>query len=94
MLSFIIDGKRYLNYSLEDISGLVESGLISLEAKDEIIRNAKNEESLKNRELAYKKESDPLYMEWQFDQTEESELAWRDKVAEIKARYSLSDENI
>lgn len=41
------------------------------------------------RKTAYKAESDPLYMEWQFDQTAESEQAWRDKVAEIKLRYPL-----
>lgn len=43
------------------------------------------------RQTAYKSESDPLYMEWQFDQTAESEQAWRDKVAEIKLRYPLPE---
>jgi len=42
-----------------------------------------------SRSNAYKVESDPLYMEWQFDQTAESEQAWRNKVTEIKARYPL-----
>jgi len=42
------------------------------------------------RKITYARESDPLYMEWQFDKTPESEQAWRDKVAEIKARYPLS----
>ena len=41
------------------------------------------------RQLAYKAESDPLYMEWKFDQTSESELIWRAKVVEIKQRYPL-----
>lgn len=41
------------------------------------------------RRAAYRAESDQLYMEWQYDQTEESEQAWRDKVAEIKERYPL-----
>lgn len=41
------------------------------------------------RIATYKTESDPLYMEWQFDQTPESEQAWRDKVEEIKLRYPL-----
>ncbi|WP_438461947.1 hypothetical protein [Marinomonas sp. PE14-40] len=51
-------------------------------------------ESLINqRKSAYAIESDPLYMEWQFDQTAESEQAWRDKVTEIKARYPLTDES-
>ncbi|TMN89462.1 hypothetical protein CWB72_10520 [Pseudoalteromonas phenolica] len=39
------------------------------------------------RVKAYKAESDPLYMSWQFDQTSEAEQAWRSKVEEIKARY-------
>jgi len=46
-------------------------------------------EVLVKRQTAYKTESDPLYMEWQFDQTPESEQAWRDKVEEIKLCYPL-----
>ena len=49
----------------------------------------KIEYALGSRRQAYLIESDPLYMEWQFDKTAETELAWRDKVAEIKARYPL-----
>ncbi|WP_262381926.1 hypothetical protein [Pseudomonas proteolytica] len=45
-----------------------------------------------NRRLAYRTDSDPLYMEWQYDQTETKEKAWRAKVAEIKARYPLPGE--
>ncbi|QJI30739.1 hypothetical protein HKK55_19185 [Pseudomonas sp. ADAK18] len=45
-----------------------------------------------NRRLAYRTDSDPLYMEWQYDQTEIKEKAWRAKVEEIKARYPLSGE--
>ncbi|MNJ56777.1 hypothetical protein D3C77_523410 [compost metagenome] len=44
------------------------------------------------RRAAYAAESDPLYLEWQYDQTAESEQAWRDKVTEIKARYPLPGE--
>ncbi|OEC32883.1 hypothetical protein SAMN05216600_12834 [Pseudomonas cuatrocienegasensis] len=45
-----------------------------------------------SRRQAYAVESDPLYLEWQYDQTPEAEQAWRDKVAEIKARYPLPAE--
>jgi hypothetical protein len=45
--------------------------------------------TIAQREAAYKTESDPLYMEWQYDQTEEAKQKWRDKVAEIKERYPL-----
>ncbi|QFI37612.1 hypothetical protein FR932_07025 [Moritella marina ATCC 15381] len=47
------------------------------------------DEALDVRKKAYKTQSDPLYMEWQFDKTAEKEQVWRDKVAEIKARYPL-----
>jgi hypothetical protein len=47
---------------------------------------------LNEREAAYKTESDPLYMEWQYDGTAEAEQKWRDKVAEIKERYPLPTE--
>lgn len=44
------------------------------------------------RRAAYFAESDPLYMEWQFDQTPETEQAWRAKVEEIKTRIPLFPE--
>lgn len=44
------------------------------------------------RRAAYVAESDPLFLEWQYDQTAETEQAWRDKVAEIKARHPLPAE--
>lgn len=51
---------------------------------------ALNKAALRQRLEAYKTESDPLFMEYQFDQTPESEKAWRDKVQEIKDRYPIS----
>ncbi|NLQ17545.1 hypothetical protein HGG82_07875 [Marinomonas sp. M1K-6] len=47
-------------------------------------------QNVQKREAAYKRESDPLYMEWQYDQTEEAGQKWRDKVAEIKERFPLA----
>lgn len=47
------------------------------------------DEVLNSRKSAYREESDPLYMEWQFDGTEASERSWREKVAEIKERFPL-----
>lgn len=52
-----------------------------------------DEEQRASRRAAYREESDPLYMSWQYDQTPESEDAWREKVAEIKARFPLSTDN-
>ncbi|MDW6004721.1 hypothetical protein [Vibrio mangrovi] len=43
------------------------------------------------RKSAYQAESDPLYMEWQYDQTETKAQIWRDKVTEIKTRYPLPE---
>ena len=37
------------------------------------------------RHAAYVAESDPLFFQWQRGET--TEQAWRDKVAEIQARY-------
>ena len=37
----------------------------------------------------YKTESDPLFLEWQYDKTPESEQVWRDKVSEIKAQLPI-----
>ena len=47
------------------------------------------EEVMNKRKAAYRRESDPLFMEWQFDGTPESEALWKRKVEEIKARYPL-----
>ena len=38
---------------------------------------------------AYRAESDPLFLEWQFDKSATAEQIWRDKVTEIKERYPL-----
>lgn len=47
-------------------------------------------QNIEKRKAAYRAESDPLYMEWQYDQTPESEQHWRDKVVEIKLRYPVA----
>lgn len=44
-----------------------------------------NDDIIQMRQARYKQESDPLYMEWQFDGTDVKKQAWLDKVAEIKA---------
>lgn len=81
----IYNGARYQRYS--------ESELKALNIPDEIIVKAKENQILADvqeaRKLSYKNESDPLFLEWQYDQSSEKEQAWRDKVAEIKMRYPL-----
>ncbi|WP_345861232.1 hypothetical protein [Shewanella algae] len=78
-------GKTYLDITAEQ--------LVQLGVPQNVIDAAKSEQERLDvegrRRVAYAAESDPLYMEWQYDNTPESEQAWRDKVAEIKARYPL-----
>ncbi|AZF46507.1 MULTISPECIES: hypothetical protein [unclassified Pseudomonas] len=52
---------------------------------------AKLEEAITARRTLYATQADPLFLEWQYDETPEKEKAWRDKVAEIKASYPLPD---
>lgn len=42
------------------------------------------------RKSAYIAEADPLYMEWRYDETDETQAYWLDKVREIKLRYPLA----
>jgi hypothetical protein len=44
---------------------------------------------ISERRRAYVAESDPLFMEYQFDQTTEAEQRWIGAVEAIKARYPL-----
>ncbi|MBO0165096.1 hypothetical protein J0692_22870 [Vibrio alginolyticus] len=75
---------------------VIDDKEISLGIPEEVLLAAyekqQEKETINLRLSAYKSESDPLYMEWQYDQTAEKEQAWRDKVAEIKARYPLPGE--
>lgn len=55
----------------------------------ELSEDEVSENNLVFRKTTYETESDHLYLEWQFDQTSESEQIWRDKVKEIKERFPL-----
>ena len=83
-----------LSYEGKTYYQATESELLELGVPQNVIDAKKIELDclavINARQTAYKLESDPLYMEWQFDQTAESEQAWRDKVAEIKLRYPLT----
>lgn len=41
------------------------------------------------RMMVYASESDPLFMEWQYDETPHTHAIWMDKVRDIKLRYPL-----
>ncbi|KJZ03527.1 hypothetical protein [Pseudoalteromonas piscicida] len=76
------------NLSLSQIEGYLVENSVELPV-DQLDFIYEREEALQYRKLSYVQESDPLYMEWQYDQTPESKQVWMDRVAEIKARYPL-----
>ncbi|MFL0830066.1 hypothetical protein [Vibrio parahaemolyticus] len=86
--SFKHNGVTYTECSPEKLlaSGVPQSVV------DSAIAEQERKQIEEARRAAYLNESDPLFLEWQYDQTPEKEQAWRDKVAEIKARYPLSVE--
>ncbi|HAV1337884.1 hypothetical protein HJ001_23130 [Vibrio parahaemolyticus] len=88
-VTFEKNGTKYLDVSREYLK---EIGF-DISEIDNIFNNAELVEIKENRLSAYQNESDPLFLEWQYDNTPEKEQAWRDKVAEIKARYPLPSES-
>ncbi len=87
MFTYIYKGASHSNTSAEYMQNLG----MDQEQIDSVLNQQQFElsQNVVKREAAYAKESDPLYMEAQFDGTPESLQKWRDKVAEIKARYPL-----
>lgn len=88
-MTYIYDGQHYDNY---DPAFMAELGM-SAEVIDSVLAQHNYELTdgqLARRQRAYVAESDPLFLEWQYNKTAASEQAWRDKVAEIKARYPVA----
>ncbi|HEA19078.1 MAG TPA: hypothetical protein ENH88_22040 [Pseudoalteromonas prydzensis] len=88
-----INGVNFVNVPA-DPNILLEMGISEAEVAtmlDTLTKESGRLEVLSERLAAYKAESDPLYMEAQFDGTPESLQKWRDKVTEIKVRYPLPD---
>jgi hypothetical protein len=89
MFNYIFESKTYEDASEEFMQSLG----MNAEQIDSVLNQQKyelNDGAIKSRESAYKKESDPLFLEWQYDKTPESEMVWRDKVLEIKARHPIN----
>ncbi|MBB1338181.1 hypothetical protein [Pseudoalteromonas sp. SR44-2] len=87
MFTYIYKGVSHRNTSAEYMKNLgMDQGQI-----DSVLNQQQFEltQNIAKRQASYKAESDPLYMEAQFDGTPESHQNWQDKVAEIKARYPL-----
>ncbi|WP_217494995.1 hypothetical protein [Marinomonas sp. FW-1] len=87
---FLADGSKHTITELGE--ELPEGALLEDPPKPEPTFEERQALAIAQREAAYKQESDPLYMEWQYDKTDEAEQKWRDKVAEIKERYPLPTE--
>ena len=52
---------------------------------EEVKTEAQLERARKNRAVAYREESDPIFLQWQRGDATEQE--WLDKIAEIKERF-------
>lgn len=88
-MNYLHNGKRYDNYDPAFMAslGMDDDTIASvITQRDYELRDGQ----LAKRQLAYIAESDLLFLEWQYDQTPEAEQKWRDKVAEIKARYPVA----
>ena len=87
-MSYLYDGKTYDNYGPAFMAelGMSEEAIASVTAQRDWDAT---EGQLARRKRRYETESDPLYLEWQYDKTPESEQAWRDKVSEIKAQLPI-----
>ncbi|MBT2909707.1 hypothetical protein PL84_03805 [Vibrio anguillarum] len=96
MFEYIYEGTRHTDTSADYMSKLG----IADEAIDSILQQRDFELS-RNRQLrsdAYKRESDPLYIEWQFElessnpASDDYKKKWMSKALEIKARYPLPED--
>ena len=87
-MDYLYDGVTHNNYDPEFMAGLgmSEETIASVMAQRDYELSAGQ---LALRQRAYEAESDQLFLEWQYDKTPEAETRWRDKVAEIKARYPI-----
>lgn len=89
MFSYIFKGKTHVDTT--------ESYMTSIGMTQEQIESVLQQKSFEEaqnvikRKEAYRIESDPLFMEWQYDNSPEAEHIWRNKVAEIKVRYPLTE---
>lgn len=89
MFSYIFNDASHNNTSIEYMQSL---GMDVVQI-DSVLNQQQFEfsQNVEKRQAAYKRESDPLYMEAQYDGTPESLQKWQNKVAEIKTRYPLHD---
>ena len=88
MFNYIFEGKTHTDTSNDYMRAIG----MDTEQIESVLRQKEYEEgdgAIAKRQDAYARESDKLFLEWQYDRTTEAEKRWRDKVAEIKARYPI-----
>lgn len=86
-------GEKLINIPA-DVDVLQNLGFSAAQAEAlcaEAAKTTQLENAIAARRTLYMTEADPLFLEWQYDETPEKEKAWRDKVAEIKALYPLPE---
>ncbi|MPY25188.1 hypothetical protein [Shewanella sp. YLB-07] len=93
MFSYIFSGETHIDTTPEFMASLgmndeqISSTLQQMEFE--------SSQSTVKRQAAYAKESDPLYIEWQYELATENPDAdsykqlWLDKMSNIKSRYPL-----
>lgn len=88
-MTYLYNGVTYSDYSADFMAslGMDEGTIASVIAQRDYERGAGQ---LAARQRVYEAESDPLFLEWQYDKTPEAETRWRYKVAEIKARHPVA----
>ncbi|WP_243032920.1 hypothetical protein [Vibrio cincinnatiensis] len=93
MFSYIFKGKTYTDTTREFMLNIG----MNTEQIDSVLSQQEYEskQNVELRQQAYKRESDPLYIEWQFELESENpeadkyKQAWMDKVSEIKVRFPI-----
>jgi len=93
MFSYIFKGKTYTDTNREFMLniGMNTEQIESVLSQQEY----ESRQSVELRQQAYKRESDPLYIEWQFELESENpesdsyKEVWMSKVIEIKSRHPL-----
>lgn len=93
MFSYIFKGKTYTDTNREFMLniGMNTEQIESVLSQQEY----ESKQNVELRQQAYKRESDPLYIEWQFElesgnqDAESYKGKWLAKVEEIKRRYPL-----
>ena len=88
MFNYIFEGKTHTDTSNDY---MLKIGM-DTEQIESVLRQKEYEEgdgAIAKRRAAYTQESDPLFLEWQYDKTPATEAKWRSKVLEIKSRYPV-----